>query len=116
MHWNRIFITGTLLVGLGGHLCCGGARTSNSVSPPRNHSVDLAWNASTSDVIGYYVYRSSLAGGPYAKLTSQVQSTTTFTDTSVRAGNTYFYAVTAVDANSVESNFSNEAEATAPSP
>jgi fibronectin type 3 domain-containing protein len=117
MHWNRVVITGALVVGIGGHLGCGGgAGTQNSVSPPRIHSVDLAWNPSSSDVIGYFVYRSSQASGPYGKLTSQVQSSTTFTDTSVRAGNTYFYAVTAVDANSVESNFSNEAEAIVPSP
>lgn len=117
MRWSRLLVTGTLLAGLSWHVCCGGGGTPTSPSPPRIHSVDLAWNASTSDVVGYYVYRSSQAGGPYTKLTNQLQSSmTTFTDTSVRAGNTYFYAVTAVDANSAESNFSNEAEATVPSP
>ena len=116
MRWNRAVVTVSLLITLGGHLCCGGAGTPRSDSAPRIHTVDLAWNASTSDVIGYYVYRSSQPGGPYTKLTNQLQSSVTFTDTSVRAGNTYFYAVTAVDASSLESNFSNEVGATIPSP
>ena len=78
------------------------------------HSVDLSWNASTSQVSGYNIYRGSQSGGPYTKLNSTLISALTFTDTTVQSGTTYFYVSTAVDANSVESAYSNEATAVIP--
>jgi fibronectin type 3 domain-containing protein len=41
---------------------------------------------------------------------------TTFTDSTVVAGTTYFYVVTAVDGSGTESAYSNEAKAVVPSP
>ena len=80
------------------------------------HSVALTWTASTSSVVGYNVYRSTTSGGPYTLITGSPVSGTTFTDTTVQAGVTYFYVVTAVDANGNESVNSNEASATIPTP
>ncbi|MBZ5521908.1 MAG: choice-of-anchor D domain-containing protein [Acidobacteriia bacterium] len=80
------------------------------------HSVDILWNASTSTVAGYNVYRGSQAGGPYARLNSSLLPALTFTDNSVQSGAVYFYVVTAVDASSQESVFSNESVATIPVP
>jgi len=80
------------------------------------HSVALSWIASTSTVVGYNVYRSTTSGGPYTLITSSPVSGITFTDTTVQAGVTYFYVVTAVDANGNESVNSNEASATVPTP
>jgi len=80
------------------------------------HSVALSWNPSTSTVSGYNVYRGSQSGGPYSKLNSSLSPGATFTDTSVQAGLTYFYVVTAVDASSQESVFSNQAAAVIPTP
>jgi hypothetical protein len=71
-------------------------------------SVTLTWNASTSAVVGYNVYRATVSGGPYAKIGSS--PTTNFTDTV--ASGTYYYVVTAVDASADESVHSNEASAT----
>jgi Abnormal spindle-like microcephaly-assoc'd, ASPM-SPD-2-Hydin/Transmembrane protein 131-like N-terminal/Immunoglobulin I-set domain len=78
------------------------------------HSAVLSWTASTSTVVGYNVYRGSVSGGPYTKLTSSLDASTTFTDSSVLSGQTYFYVVTAVDSNNLESVDSNEATALIP--
>src|SRR5262249_16256694 len=60
-------------------------------------SVTLSWSASTSTVTGYQVYRGMSSGGPYNVINSN-ESELTYTDSSVLAGQTYFYVVTAVDA------------------
>jgi fibronectin type 3 domain-containing protein len=78
------------------------------------HSATLTWTASTSVVVGYNVYRSSISGGPYTKLNSSIDASTSFIDTSVVSGQTYYYVVTAVDSNNVESAYSNQVTATIP--
>jgi hypothetical protein len=78
------------------------------------HSVALNWDASTSSVIGYNVYRGTQSGGPYQLLTTSPQSTTSFTDTTVLTGTTYYYVATSVDSDHVESVFSNQAQAVVP--
>jgi len=80
------------------------------------HSVSLTWSASTSsNVTGYKIYRASTAGGPYT-LVSTVGNTTSNTDTTVSSGQTYYYVVSAVDSNNVESSYSNQATAAVPVP
>jgi hypothetical protein len=44
---------------------------------PVSHEVTLSWTASTSVVIGYNVYRSTVSGGPYTELTTTPVATTT---------------------------------------
>ena len=83
---------------------------------PQPHWVDLNWNASTSTLLGYNVYRGTQSGGPYSKINSVLEPTTSYTDTTVTSGQTYFYVVTAVDANNNESGYSNEAKAVVPTP
>jgi fibronectin type 3 domain-containing protein len=79
------------------------------------HSVDLSGTVSTSpSVMGYNVYRSTSATGPFQKLTTDLISEKFYTDTSVQSGMTYYYAVMAVDSNGVESAYSNVAQATVP--
>jgi len=78
------------------------------------HSAALTWTASASVVSGYNVYRSSVAGGPYTKLNSSLDAGTTFTDSSVSSGQTYYYVVTALDSNIMESVYSNQATAVIP--
>ncbi|MGC2194260.1 MAG: choice-of-anchor D domain-containing protein [Terriglobales bacterium] len=77
------------------------------------HHVDLSWNPDTSGVQGYYVYRGTQTGGPYAKI-SALQGGTSYIDSSVSSGQTYFYVVTALGTNSLESGYSNEAVAAVP--
>lgn len=79
------------------------------------HTVSLSWTASNSNVAGYNLYRGTQPGGPYnTKLNGSPIAGTSFTDNSVQSGATYFYVATAVDANSQESVYSNEATAAVP--
>jgi Abnormal spindle-like microcephaly-assoc'd, ASPM-SPD-2-Hydin len=80
------------------------------------HSTDLAWNPDKDPVIGYNVYRGGKTGGPYARINSVLDASTNYTDSNVSAGATYFYVVTAVNAQNQESGFSNEAKVVVPSP
>ncbi len=80
------------------------------------HSATLSWVASTSTVAGYNIYRSSVSGGPYTKMNSSLVTLLTFTDTTVLAGQTYFYVATSVNASNVESSYSNEISAVIPTP
>ena len=80
------------------------------------HSAALSWTADQDVVIGYNIYRGSKTGGPYTKINSVLDSTTSYTDYTVVAGATYYYAATAVDANNVESGYSNEVKVVIPTP
>ena len=83
--------------------------------PAGDHLATLFWNASPSGVAGYFIYRST-NGGPFTKLNTTEDTNLTYTDSSVAAGQTYSYAVTAVTSNNVESGYSNQVTATIPSP
>ncbi len=89
--------------------------TGSGVMP--QHSVALGWNTSTSSgVVGYNIYRGTVSGGPYTRLNSALDSTPYDTDSSVQAGKTYYYVVTAVDSAGAESGYSNQTQAVIPSP
>jgi len=89
--------------------------TGTAAPPPATqHSVGLNWQASTSTVTGYYVYRGSSASN-VTKLFVSAISATNYTDSSVTNGQTYYYGVTSVDSNGVESTLSNEVSVTIPS-
>jgi hypothetical protein len=78
------------------------------------HSVTLSWTASTSTVAGYNVYRSSVSGGPYSKVNTSIIAATTYVDSAVTSGQTYYYVVTSVNSNNVESADSAEVSAVVP--
>jgi fibronectin type 3 domain-containing protein len=65
-------------------------------------------------VAGYKVYRGTVSGGPYTAVTTNLNVPTSFTDTNVTSGTTYYYVVTAVDAIGDESVYSEEVSATVP--
>jgi fibronectin type 3 domain-containing protein len=81
---------------------------------PVQHSAMLTWNASTSTVSGYNVYRSTVSGTGYSKLNSSLVSGLAYSDSSVQSGTTYFYVTTAVDSGGKESSYSNEVQAVIP--
>jgi Abnormal spindle-like microcephaly-assoc'd, ASPM-SPD-2-Hydin len=89
--------------------------TGTGAAPPQ-HSVSLSWNASTSSVVGYHVYRGSVTGGPYTEIDSVLNASTNYVDNSVQAGQTYYYVATAVDGSGVESGYSNQVKAAIPTP
>ena len=81
------------------------------------HQVQLSWGASSSSgITGYNVYRGGVSGGPYTKINSALVVGTTYSDSSVQAGKTYFYVTTALNGSGTESAYSNEVQATVPSP
>jgi fibronectin type 3 domain-containing protein len=76
--------------------------------------VALSWTASSSTgVIGYYVYRGA-SSDSLARLNSSPVAPTEYVDSAVTLGQTYYYAVTAVDSSDVESTDSNVVSATIP--
>jgi carboxypeptidase family protein len=78
------------------------------------HSVALSWNASTSPVAGYNVYRSVVSGSEYARVNLGLISGLQFTDPGLPSGSTYYYVTTAVDALGNESTVSNQVTARIP--
>jgi Abnormal spindle-like microcephaly-assoc'd, ASPM-SPD-2-Hydin/Fibronectin type III domain len=79
-------------------------------------TVSLSWTASTSSAItGYNIFRATVSGGPYTQLNSAQVTGTTYTDTTVESGTTYYYVATAVNAEGVQSADSNQATAVVPS-
>jgi hypothetical protein len=83
---------------------------------PAQHSVSLSWTDTNSGIAGYNIYRGNVSGGPYAQINSALDTTPAYSDTSVVAGQTYYYVATAVDGSGVESAHSNEAEGVIPTP
>ena len=79
-----------------------------------SHSATLTWTASTSTVVGYDVYRGTVSGGPYTLLNSSRVAATQYVDSTVSAGQTYYYVVTAVASGAVQSAYSNEVSAAIP--
>jgi hypothetical protein len=93
------------------------AETMNGVGvAPTQHSVSLSWTDSDSGIVGYNIYRGSVSGGPYTQINSGLESTAAYSDSSVIAGQTYYYVTTVVDGSGVESGYSNEAKAVIPTP
>jgi hypothetical protein len=90
---------------------------SGSGTSAPQHSVSLNWNQSSSaSVVGYNIYRSNVSGGPYTKINSALDVTTSGTDSTVQAGQTYYYVVTAVDSSNGESGYSTAVGVVVPSP
>jgi ribosomal protein S8E len=94
-----------------------GSPQTVSLSGAGTHDVILSWTASTtSGVVGYYVYRGTTSGGESATpLNSSPINGIKYCDSTVQAGQTYYYVVTAVASNDVtQSADSNEVSATVP--
>ena len=100
------------------------ASSVNSVAPTFSgtgtSNVVLAWNASTTPSVTYNVYRCATSASAcvqaqpanFVRIATGVGSLT-YTDAAVSSGQTYYYALTAVDTNSVESSLSTVSSATA---
>jgi hypothetical protein len=119
-------LTATFAPSVAGSVIGSASVTSNATNSPDsisllgtgvavvNHSVGLSWSPSTSTVVGYNAYVSTQSGGPYTKLTTTPVATTSYTDSTVQSGNTYYFVVTAVDSSNMESAFSSEVSAVVP--
>lgn len=90
---------------------------SFSATGVAQHSVALTWVASTSaNITGYNLYRATVSGGPYTKINSSLVTGSSYTDTTVQAGETYYYVATAVSSQGLQSADSNQATAVVPTP
>ena len=81
-----------------------GTESLNGTGVQPQYNVNLSWNAST-QVAGYNVYRGT-APGSYVKINPSLDPNTTYSDSSVVAGTTYYYAATAVNSSGQESGYS----------
>lgn len=82
---------------------------TNLATNPGDSQVSLSWTA-VAGAIGYNVKRSTTAGGSYETIATTV-SGTSYVDTNVVNGTTYYYVITTVNADGESAN-SNEATAT----
>jgi Bacterial Ig domain len=78
------------------------------------HSALLSWDASSSTVAGYNVYRSTVSGSGFAKMNSGLVGGLIYTDSTVQSGITYYYVTRAVDSAGNESANSNQVSANIP--
>ncbi len=90
------------------------AAISGTGSTATQHTVALSWNASTSTVTGYNVYRSTVSGSGYTKINSSPVASLGYSDANVQSAQTYYYVTTAVDGSGTESSYSNEAQVNIP--
>lgn len=73
-----------------------------------NGGISLTWSEVTiKTIIGYNIYRSIDKSDNYVRLDSAIKGTTTWTDTAVTNGHTYWYKVTAFGNEAIESSRSN---------
>jgi hypothetical protein len=97
---------------------------SNAVGSPASEaltgtgtapSVSLSWNASVSqNVAGYNIYRSNSSTGSQTRINSSLDSETSYTDSTVAPGKTYYYSTTAVNTKGQESAHSGQVEVAIP--
>jgi fibronectin type 3 domain-containing protein len=88
--------------------------SGNGVAAQTSYATILSWDLDDSATNGYNVYSGTTTGGPYTKLTSTPIAPNTYTDSSVQAGLTYYYVVTAIESDGAESAYSNEIAAQIP--
>jgi hypothetical protein len=88
---------------------------TSAAAQQRKHSVTLNWNAGTTPVAGYNVYRSLVRGRDYVKINATlIRDGLTYKDETVESGKTYYYVTRAVDAKGRESADSGEVAASVP--
>ena len=85
---------------------------SNLTASPRGKRISLAWQGSGSGVT-YRLYRGTASGAESSTPIATGLTSTSFNDTKVSSGLTYYYYVTAVSSGGTESAHSNEASAKA---
>lgn len=80
-------------------------------------TVVLNWGASpSSGVAGYRVLRGTASGGPYTLVNTALVPGTTYRDSTVVGGLTYYYVVAAVDGSNNQSANSNQVQVVVPNP
>src|SRR5712691_5811315 len=89
------------------------ASTPTSNGNGSRRKINLSWTASTDNVgvTGYQIWRATSSSGPFSQIATS--TTTSYTNTGLTSGTTYWYYVQAYDAAGNVSTASNTASATA---
>jgi Abnormal spindle-like microcephaly-assoc'd, ASPM-SPD-2-Hydin len=88
--------------------------TGTGVAAPA-YSVNLGWNAdNSSNVVGYNVLRRAGTSGTFSQINTTLVAGTTYTDSSVIDGQTYYYETTAVNSSGAQSAPSGVVQAVIP--
>jgi hypothetical protein len=88
--------------------------TGTGVAAPA-YSVNLGWNVDNSpNVVGYNVLRRTGPSGTFSQINATLVGGTTYTDTSLTGGVTYYYETTAVNSSGVQSAPSTPVQAVIP--
>ena len=90
------------------------ALSGQAVAASVAHTVSLSWSTSTSAVIGYNVYFTTVSGSQYTRLTANPTPTASYDDSGIEAAQTRYYVVTSVNSSNEESGYSNEVAAIVP--
>lgn len=86
--------------------------TASTAAQPGYGFVILDWAPSDlPTAAGYNVYRATVSGGPYIRLNSSLLADTTFTDTSVINGTTYYYQIRLLTTDLTELDYGDETSA-----
>lgn len=88
------------------------AAPTNLVATPGHRKITLTWTQSTSsNITTNNVYRATTSTGSYSRIAS-IPATTSYSNSGLTTGKTYYYVVTAVNGSGLESPYSNQATAT----
>ena len=87
---------------------------SGTGAAPGSHTVLLSWTPSSSTFLGFNIYRGTTPGGPYTKVDTSTISSTSYVDSNVSSGQTYYYVATELDSTGTESTYSSQVSATIP--
>ena len=69
-------------------------------------------SAKNKDIVGYNVYRTSVSGKAHVKINKELIPCTSYNDTGLPDGKKFYYRITAVDVNGLESQPSQEVSGT----
>ncbi|MEO0330223.1 MAG: alpha-amylase family glycosyl hydrolase, partial [Bacteroidota bacterium] len=81
------------------------------VSPTQ---VNISWSDSADNELGYVIARAEFTDGPFVTIASLSENSTSYADTELKDGTTYYYRVQATSAYDPDSEFSNVASAELP--
>lgn len=82
-----------------------------SATAVSSSQIDLSWTDNASNERNYVVARATVAGGPYTDIATLGVNVTSYSDTGLSPGTTYYYVVRATNSAGASAN-SNEASAT----
>jgi hypothetical protein len=101
----------------------GGSNGSSGTSPPpqTTGSATLTWTAPTlrtdgtplTNIAGFRIYYGT-SGASYPNMVPVANDLTTYTVTNLTSGTTYYFVATVLDANGVESSYTNPVSKTIP--